>query len=382
MKQVKVRFRKTLLSSGEFTPEVVLEDENNVVYESSPDGLTVGLKEQQRGSGELPGDFNFDYNDNLSQFGFDTKIAGRYDSEVSTALSLAFLRYTAAIRGSADLNEFISQEFDFQKKYPRLIFNILNGGKHAGTGLSFCEFMIIPTHTDPKSSIKVASEVYHDLREIILERYSEKDVLVGREGGFAPHTDSIDTALGLIIDSINVRHEGTVDIAIDVAANNFTLKDEEGFIYKVNGREITTQDLFSYYKEILSRHPEIKYIEDCFHENDLEGWSLMMKEFGDDIDVVADDLTVTKLEYTKKYLGLYNSCILKVNQVGTVSGLIETFKFCKQNNIKTIISQRSGETDSNILPHLAVGLGADYMKAGAPARERIIKYNELLRMLT
>jgi enolase len=382
MKEIKVRFRKTLLSSGVFTPEVVMDDGSVSLHESSPEGLTVGLKEQKRGSGELPDDFGFTYDDSVSQETFDVEIAEKYDSEISTALSLAFLKYKAAVSNSADLSTYTSKEFGFRKKFPRLIFNILNGGKHAGNGLSFCEFMIIPTDADPMRSIEVASEVYHDLRKIILERYSEKDVLVGREGGFAPHADSIDTALGLIIDAIDVRHKGMVDIAIDVAANHFTVKDVGGFIYKVNGREITTQDLFSYYKEILSRHPEIRYIEDCFHENDLKGWSLMMDEFGDDIDVVADDLTVTKLEYTKKYLGLYNSCILKVNQVGTVSGLVETTKFCKQNNIKTIISQRSGETDSNILPHLAVGLGADYMKAGAPARERIIKYNELLRMLT
>ncbi len=382
MKHVNVRFRKTLLSSGVFTPEVVMEDGTISVYESSPEGLTVGLKEQQRGAGELPDDFGFTYDDSVSQESFDVEIAKKYDSEISTALSLAFLRYKAAVSNNADLCTYVSEEFGFRKKFPRLIFNILNGGKHAGNGLSFCEFMIIPTDADPVRSIEVASEVYHDLRKIILERYSEKDVLVGREGGFSPHTNNIDVALNLIVDAINVRNGGRVDIAIDVAANHFTLKDEDGFTYKVNGGEMTTQKLLSYYKELLLKHPEIKYIEDCFHENDLEGWTLMMEEFGESIDVVADDLTVTKLEYAQKYLGLYNSCILKVNQVGTISGLIDTLRFCNQNNIKTIVSQRSGETDSNILPYLAVGFGADYMKAGAPARERIVKYNELLRMLT
>ncbi|MDB9944425.1 hypothetical protein OAD26_00290 [bacterium] len=380
MNKVNVRFRKVLLSSGEFTPEVVMESENISVHESSPEGLTVGLKEQSRGFGKLPDDFHFDFNDQLSQSVFDTEIAEKYDSEISTALSLAFLRYSAAVSKDADLSTYMSEKFGLRKKFPRLIFNILNGGKHAGNGLSFCEFMIIPIDMDPVRSIEIASEVYQDLRKIILERYSEKDILVGREGGFAPHTNSIDVALNLIVDAINIRHRGQVDIAIDVAANHFTLKDEGGFIYKVNNGELTTQELFSYYKELVLKHPEIKYIEDCFHENDLEGWTLMMKEFGENIDVVADDLIVTKLEYARNHLGLYNSCILKVNQVGTISGLIDTLRFCNQNNIKTIVSQRSGETDSNILPHLSVGLGADFMKAGAPARERIVKYNELLRI--
>lgn len=381
MTKVNVEFRKTLLSSGVFTPEVVMSDGIVSVYESSPEGLTVGLKEKQRGLGELPDNFSFDYEEVFSQESFDAEIAEKYDSEISTALSLAFLRYTSAIGGKTNLYEHISQNFKFNVTQPRLIFNILNGGKHAGNGLSFCEFMVIPKDSDSKRSITAASNVYNDLRDIILERYSEKDVLVGREGGFAPQTDNINVALNLIVDAINIRHKGEVDIAIDVAANHFSTQSDESFLYEVNGRQMTTLELLSYYKEILLRHPEIKYIEDCFHENDLEGWSLMMEGFGNDIDVVADDLTVTKLQFAKKYLGLYNGCILKVNQVGTVSGLMETIRFCGQNNIKTIVSQRSGETDSNILPHLAVGLGADYMKAGAPARERIVKYNEMLRML-
>jgi enolase len=382
MSKVKVRFRKTLLSSGEFTPEVVMEDDNVSVYESSPDGLTVGLKERQRGSGELPDDFSFDYESSFSQLFFDTKIAEKYLGEISTALSLAFLRYKSAISDKSYLCEYISHEFGLQKNHPRLIFNILNGGKHAGNGLSFCEFMIVPKQEGTASAIRVASEVYNDLRTEILNKYSEKDVLVGREGGFAPHISDVNIVLDLILAAINTRHKGEVDIAIDVAANHFSTQRSRSFIYKVDGKSLSSHELLSYYKKMLSKYPEIRYVEDCFHENDLESWSFMMREFGDEIDVVADDLTVTNTEYAKKYFGLYNSCILKVNQVGTVSRLTETLKFCKQKDIKTIISQRSAETDSNILTHLAVGLGADYMKAGAPARERIVKYNELLRMLT
>lgn len=380
MNRVKISFRKVLLSSGDFTSEAVIDDGKISVFESAPEGLTVGLKEKEKEKDGLPEEFVFEYDSLLSQEDFDLKYAKRYGSDISSALSLAYIRYRAACMGFKDISNFLSADFNFQKTNPRLIFNILNGGKHASNGLSFCEFMIMPKDDDLWKSITVASHVYNDLKGILIEKYSEKDVLVGREGGFAPHISSIDVALELIIDAINARHQGEVDIAIDVAANHFTLQSENFFSYKVNDKQMTTEELFLYYRELLSCHPEIKYIEDCFHENDLEGWSLIMNEFGNTIDIVADDLTVTKREYAKKYLGLYNSCILKVNQVGTVSGLIETLMFCKRNNIKTIISQRSGETDSNILPHLAVGLGADYMKAGAPARERIVKYNELLRL--
>lgn len=381
MTKVNVEFRRTLLSSGVFTPEVMMSDGAVSVYESSPEGLTVGLKERQRGFGELPDDFSFDSEDMFSQESFDTKIAEKYDGEISTALSLAFLRYSAAVANKDNLYEHVSDSLNFNVSQPRLIFNILNGGKHAGNGLSFCEFMIIPKDSNPKRSITMASNVYNDLKEIIIEKYSEKNVLVGREGGFAPCIDKVDVALSLIEEAINIRHQGEIDIAIDVAANHFSEQSGGSFLYEVNGEQMTTQEFLSYYKELLLNYPEIKYVEDCFHENDLKGWSSMMESFGKDIDVVADDLTVTNLQYAKEYLGLYNNCILKVNQVGTVSGLVDTARFCKQNRIKTIVSQRSGETDSNILPHLAVGLGANYMKAGAPARERIIKYNEMLRMI-
>lgn len=380
MNRVKVSFRKVLLSSGDFTPEAVIDDGKILVFESAPEGLTVGLKEKDKEKEGLPEEFVFEYDDSLSQEGFDLKYAKKYGSDISSALSLAYIRYRAACMEFKSISDFLSTDFNFQKSNPRLIFNILNGGKHASNGLAFSEFMIIPKVDNLEKSITIASHVYNDLKEILTEKYSKRDVLVGREGGFSPHVSSIDVALDLIIDAINARHQGEVDIAIDVAANHFTLQSENVFTYKVNGKQMATEELFLYYKELLLYHPEIKYIEDCFHENDLEGWLLMMNEFGNTIDVVADDLTVTKIEYAKEYLGLYNSCILKVNQVGTVSELIEILMFCKENNIKTIVSHRSGETDSNILPHLAIGLGADYMKAGAPARERIVKYNELIRI--
>lgn len=385
MNEVKVRFRKVLLSSGEFTTEAVLYDGNTSVFESSPEGLTIGLKEKEKGSGELPADFSFTYEDAFPQSQFDAKIAEKYDSEVSTALSLAYLRYKAIRTGiqQTRLSSYIASEYNIPKSTPRIIFNILNGGKHAKNGLSFCEFMIIPKTDSAEKSIKIASDVYLDLRDLIIEEYGEKNVFVGREGGFAPDINNIEVALDLIIRAVSIRHNSSVSIAIDVAANNFSSRDEKGdFIYAINGVSLSTDSLFNYYKFLTEKHPEINYIEDAFHEDDVTGWSLIMNGLGSKIDVVADDLTVSNINYAKQHKDLFNSCVLKVNQVGTVSELIETLKFCKQNNIKTIISQRSGETDSNILPHLAVGLGADYMKAGAPARERIVKYNELLRILT
>lgn len=384
MNEIKVKFRNVLLSTGSLTPEAIIDDANVHAYEASPEGLTTGLKEKKRGGEELPADFNFSATDVSSQCEFDSKIARKFPGDVSTALSLAYLRYRALSDGfqHSDLNLYISKLFQTRRKEPKLIFNILNGGKHSGNGLSFCEFMIIPKSSSVVSAVQVASEVYNDLRVIITETYGEKDTLVGREGGFAPHISEVDQALGLIISAINRRHENEVNIAIDVAANHITLQNEGRFTYQVNGKELSTDELFSYYKSLILKYPEISYIEDCFHECDFGGWSSMMKEFGEVIDIVADDLTVSNVQYTTQYIDLYNSCILKVNQVGTISDFVETLKFCNQNKIKTIISQRSGETDSNILPHLAVGFGADYMKAGAPARERIIKYNELLRMLS
>jgi len=358
-------------------------------YESCPVGSTIGYNEASI--------ITIDRNKNISildfdsilglpQDQFDKIICADLNSQITTSLSLAHFKFLSAKEGVPDdyLYHFISNYYKKEKKFPIPIFNILNGGKHAGNNLPFCEFMIIPKGKNIKENIQIASEIYQDLRNIIDMKYGLQNVLVGREGGFAPDIDDVEHAIELIKHAIDIRNSGRCYIGIDAAANNFsekhTSKENTKFNYFLNSKIITTEELLEFYSYLIEKFSEIYYLEDPFNEYDLGGWIKIRELFGNKIMITGDDLTVTNLEFIKKHKDLINSVILKVNQVGNLTDTIISFEFCESNNIKTIISQRSGETDSDFISHLAVGLGSDYIKAGAPARERIIKYNSLIRI--
>ena len=381
-------FRDVLLSTGEYTKEAVINFSGMEVYESVPRGITIGMNEINALVSEDMGDYASLENPNvfeLSQNLFDNNIASRFKSQTGTALSMVFLKYLA-LRNNfkyPDLYKFIAKTYGRKISFPKPIFNILNGGKHAGNGLDFCEFMIIPNESSIKDCIRIASEVYLDLRDLIENKFGNKCILVGREGGFSPNISDIELALELIRQSIKARNDGNCSIAIDIAANNFGRLIESGknnFEYFINGNRFTTESLVKYYQNVIIKFPEIKYLEDPFHENDINGWQKLNLLLKNKILIVADDLTITNVSFLEKYNDCFNACTLKVNQAGSVTGLEKAYNFCVDHGVKTIISQRSGETDSDIIAHLAAGLGSDYIKAGAPARERIIKYNSLIRM--
>jgi enolase len=218
------------------------------------------------------------------------------------------------------------------------------------------------------------------LQQIITDELGESHLFLGREGGFSPVVSNVEEAIDLLSRAICKRNDGKCNIALDVAANNCSELRSGMFFYTINGKQYTTNELVRYYTKLLERYHTICYLEDPFHEDDIDGWHQLFDLVGDSILVVADDLTVSKAKNIRKYKKCFNACILKVNQAGSVTELVMAYRYCIAHGIKTIISQRSGETDSNILAHLAVGLGSDYIKAGAPARERIVKYNELLRI--
>ena len=177
------------------------------------------------------------------------------------------------------------------------------------------------------------------------------------------------------------NNKGYCSIAIDIAANNFSNKiNIDSFEYIVDNKTYTTESLIDYYTHLLKIYPNIIYLEDPLHEDDVNGWKKIFDKLGNKILIVSDDLTASKVENLQKYEYCFNACILKINQAGNLSELLKSYDYCITNNIQIIISQRSGETDSNIIAHIVTGLSGDYLKAGAPARERIIKYNELLRI--
>jgi len=382
----KLFIRKVLLSTGELTREAVIKYNNREYYDSVPRGITIGLKETQSEIAKNKVYVDSDLNKNiaiLSQAEFDKKISKKFDSQTSAAFSLAYLKLLAYKNGftEKEIFKYISQKYKTRSSAPQIICNILNGGKHTYNGLAFCEFMIIPRGVKTEQNIQIASEVYLDLKSIIKNELGKNHLLLGREGGFSPIISNVEDAISLLIKAINKRNKGKCFIAIDAAANNFTIQNHKKYFkYVVNETVYTTDTLVKYYSYFINKYPMIKYIEDPLHENDIRGWKFLLNKLGKKILIVADDLTVSKMYNLKKFKKYFNACVLKVNQSGNFTELIKAYNYCVKNNIKIVISQRSGETDSNIITHIATGLGSHYFKAGAPARERIIKYNELLRI--
>jgi len=263
---------------------------------------------------------------------------------------------------------------------PVAMMNIINGGAHANNNIDFQEFMIIPSASTFKERLRMGSEVFHCLKRILNKKGFS--TAVGDEGGFAPNLNSNNEALELIIEAINeagyVKGED-VTIGLDVASNEFY---ENGlYNLKGEGKILTSKEIINYYKELCNSYP-IVLIEDGLAEEDYEGWKLISRELSN-IQLVGDDVFVTNKKLLKKgiYEGFANSIIIKANQVGTVSETIETINLAKENNYKTIISHRSGETEDTYIADLAVGLNLGQIKTGSLSRsERISKYNQLLRI--
>ena len=293
-------------------------------------------------------------------------------------ISMAYLK-ASALDQNKPLYKYVNEKYGDKLSMPYPMMNILNGGAHADNGLDFQEFMIIPQASTIKERIRIGSEVFHSLKKVLKEKGLATSV--GDEGGFAPNIMSNSEAFDLIIDGITrAGYKAGVDVylAIDVAASEF-YKDGK---YCFEGKELTTNELIDYYKDLVSRYPIVS-IEDPVDENDWEGFSLLTKEIGDKIQLVGDDLFTTNKEYLQKGIDMNagNAILLKVNQIGTITETIETIELAKANNYKTIISHRSGETEDTTIADLAVGLDLKQIKTGSMSRtDRICKYNELIRI--
>jgi len=272
-------------------------------------------------------------------------------------------------------------------EFPTPMFNILNGGKHADSGLCIQEYKIIPHGIKSyKEQLRAGSEIFHTLKEY-LSKTGQK-TSVGDEGGFAPSLESNTKALKVINKAI--RKAGYVPgtevfLGIDAAANSFYDADKGVYLLEPEGIIIKREDLIEIYKEWVHKYFLIS-IEDGLHEEDWEGWTLFHKEakdFSKDILLIGDDLLVTNPERLQKALDedACNSILIKPNQIGTVSETVETIRLARKNNMDTVISHRSGETVDTFIADLAVGSGSQFIKTGAPSRgERVCKYNRLLEI--
>ena len=269
--------------------------------------------------------------------------------------------------------------FDGPYTLPYPMMNIVNGGVHASSGLEIQEFMIVPQQDTFKERLRCGAEVFHKLKELL--KTDGFSTGVGDEGGFAPNLDKIEDALDYIVKAIkgaNYIPGKDVFIALDAAASEFY----DGNMYTINKQKITKEELVNFYKELVRKYP-IMSIEDAASENDIETIKTLTKELGNKIMLVGDDYFVTNIEYLNKGITEHynNAILLKANQIGTITEMLETIKLAKNNNFKTIISHRSGETEDTFISDLAVGLNLGYIKTGSLSRgERIAKYNQLLRI--
>lgn len=267
-------------------------------------------------------------------------------------------------------------------KIPSPIFSIINGGKHGSTNVEFQEFHIIPpTSKTYSKALELCSEIYGTLKQVL--DYRNASVSVSEEGGFTPNLLSNVDALELIKEAINERH---LKLGVDVflgldCAANFYYKNGK-YSIKDKPQPLVTEEYIKFLKEITNEY-SILILEDPLQEEDFEGWKKITEALGGKTYIVGDDFTAGNNEQVIKALE-QNACsavIIKFNQVSTITELLELTLILKQKNTKTVFSQRLGETTDSIISDIAVGIGADFVKFGSPARgERVVKYNRLLEI--
>ena len=292
-------------------------------------------------------------------------------------VSIACLKATALESGK-ELYDYLNKR---DLKTPYAMFNIVNGGKHAFNNIDIQEFMIVPKFQSFKDIVRVASEVFYELKAIMESRGMSTGV--GDEGGFAPNLDTNSEALDLIVEAItNAGYTPNKDvyIALDCAASSFYNKENN--TYEFEGGEFTTDELLEYYKDIVKKYPIIS-IEDPFDEDDIEGFKKITEALGKKIMIVGDDLFVTNKKLLERGIkeNWANAILIKPNQIGTFYEMLETIILAKKHDFNCIISHRSGETTDTFIADAAVALSIPYIKTGSISRgERIAKYNRLMRI--
>jgi len=310
-----------------------------------------------------------------------TENKSKYGANAILGVSMAYLKASALDAGKP-LYKYVCEKFgDGSLSEPRPMMNIINGGAHADNKLDFQEYMIIPIANTIHDRVRIGAEVFHNLKSVLKSKGLVTSV--GDEGGFAPDLNSNSEGFELIMEAIKkAGYEPGKDVcmAIDVAASEFY--DNGKYNLTGEGRSLNTEELIEYYEELISKYPIIS-IEDPVDENDWEGFRLITERLGDKIQLVGDDLFVTNKKCLQMGIDNHagNAILLKVNQIGTITETLETIELARNNNYKTIISHRSGETEDTTISSLAVGLNLGQIKTGSMSRtDRVCKYNELMRI--
>jgi len=296
------------------------------------------------------------------------------------AVSLATARAAAGYR-KLPLYRYLGG--DAANTLPVPMMNIINGGAHADNNVDFQEFMIVPVGAEKFSeALRMGAEIFHTLKSVLKKRgYATS---VGDEGGFAPNLKSNEEAIETILEAIAQAGYLTgadVLLALDPAASEFF--DGESYVFKKSdGRKLSSEQMISFWKDWADKYPIIS-MEDGMAENDWQGWKGLTDSIGQRVQLVGDDLFVTNTKFLRKgiELGVANSILIKVNQIGTLTETLECIEMAKSDGRTAVISHRSGETEDAFIADLAVATNAGQIKTGSLSRsDRIAKYNQLLRI--
>jgi enolase len=265
---------------------------------------------------------------------------------------------------------------------PTPMMNILNGGKHADNNVDIQEFMIAPTGAESfREAVRMCSETYHTLKKVLQGKGLATSV--GDEGGFAPNLSSNFEALDVIVNAIEkagYKPGEDIYIGIDAAASEFF--QDGKYNLSAEGSVKSAPEMVDFYEEMISKYP-IVFIEDGLAEDDWDGWKVLTDRLGGKVQLTGDDIFVTNTKRIKKGIdmGVGNSVLIKLNQIGTLTETIEAIEMAKKAGYTCLVSHRSGETEDTIIADFTVAMNTGQLKTGAPCRvDRVAKYNQLMRI--
>lgn len=268
---------------------------------------------------------------------------------------------------------------------PVPMMNILNGGSHADNSIDFQEFMVMPVKADTFSeALRMGTQVFHTLKKVLHDKKLSTNV--GDEGGFAPNITSNEEAIEVVIQAIEkagFKPGEDIFIAMDAAASEFYNEEKNIYTFKKSsGRQISSDEMVDYWASWVKKYPIIS-IEDGMGESDWGGWKKLTDKIGSQVQLVGDDLFVTNVQFLQKGIdmGVANSILVKVNQIGSLTETINAVNLARRNRYKSIMSHRSGETEDSTIADLAVALNTGQIKTGSASRsDRMAKYNQLIRI--
>ena len=314
-----------------------------------------------------------------------TENKSKFGANAILAVSLANAKAAAAAKGMP-LYEHIAELNGTPGKYsmPVPMMNIINGGEHADNNVDIQEFMIMPVGAKSlHEAVRMGAETFHTLKSLLQER--GESTAVGDEGGFAPNLKNNEEPFEILVEAIQragYKPGQDISIAFDCAASEFYNKDTKKYVTVADGREYTAEEWTSLMEDIVDKYPVIS-IEDPLDENDWEGWKVFTERLGDKVQIVGDDLFVTNTNYLEKgiKMGVANSILIKLNQIGTLTETFEAIEMAKEAGYTAVVSHRSGETEDTTIADLVVATNAGQIKTGSMSRtDRIAKYNQLMRI--